>query len=556
MRYALAGLLMLGSAGAVYAQDIPSITVRPLYGGAGGSAYVGPYGRDLPGVSMFSGRADPSTPDILTTGIKPPSGMKIVNENIYEQPLPVPRRMARHAGRRFPLLARAQAARLAQAAYPGTWKARAQPRAEFYSPRPCMDRGVGMITPRHPSCGVRSMAFLSETLSRVQPSATIAVSQKAAELKRAGRDVIGLGAGEPDFDTPDNVKAAAIAAINEGKTKYTAVDGIPELKEAIVAKFKRENNLSYETSEISVGVGGKQVLYNALMATLNPGDEVVIPAPYWVSYPDMVLLAGGKPVTVECTADTNFKMTAAQLEEAITPLTKWVLLNSPSNPSGAAYTRAELKALTDVLMKHPSVWVMTDDMYEHLVYDGFEFTTPAEVEPGLKDRTLTVNGVSKAYAMTGWRIGYAGGPAHLIKAMAKIQSQSTSNPCSVSQWAAVEALNGPQDFIQSNAEVFRERRDLVVSMLNQAKGITCPSPEGAFYVFPSCAGAIGKTAPTGKKIETDSDFVTELLEAEGVAVVQGSAFGLAPHFRISYATSTEALEEACTRIQRFCGALR
>ncbi|WMS43990.1 pyridoxal phosphate-dependent aminotransferase [Acuticoccus sp. MNP-M23] len=400
------------------------------------------------------------------------------------------------------------------------------------------------------------MAFLSETLSRVQPSATIAVTQKAAELKRAGRDVIGLGAGEPDFDTPDNVKAAAIQAINDGKTKYTAVDGIPELKEAIVAKFKRENNLSYETSEISVGTGGKQVLYNALMATLNPGDEVVIPAPYWVSYPDMVLLAGGKPVAVEATAETGFKLTAEALEEAITPLTKWVLLNSPSNPSGAAYTRDELKALTDVIMKHPNVWVMTDDMYEHLVYDDFEFTTVAEVEPGLKDRTLTVNGVSKAYAMTGWRIGYAGGPAHLIKAMAKIQSQSTSNPSSISQWAAVEALNGRQDFIASNAAIFRERRDLVVSMLNQANGITCPSPEGAFYVFPSCAGTIGKTAPSGNTIETDSDFVTELLEAEGVAVVQGSAFGLAPHFRISYATSTEALEEACTRIQRFCGALR
>jgi len=400
------------------------------------------------------------------------------------------------------------------------------------------------------------MAFLSETLSRVQPSATIAVTQKAAELKRAGRDVIGLGAGEPDFDTPDNVKAAAIKAINEGKTKYTAVDGIPELKEAIAAKFKRENNLSYELSEISVGTGGKQVLYNALMATLNPGDEVIIPAPYWVSYPDMVLLAGGKPVPVEATAETNFKLTAEALEGAITPLTKWVILNSPSNPSGAAYTRAELKALTDVIVEHPNVWVMTDDMYEHLVYDDFEFTTVAEVEPRLKDRTLTVNGVSKAYAMTGWRIGYAGGPAHLIKAMAKIQSQSTSNPSSISQWAAVEALNGPQDMIAENAKIFRERRDLVVSMLNQANGISCPSPEGAFYVYPSCAGTIGKTAPSGNKIETDTDFVTELLEAEGVAVVQGSAFGLAPHFRISYATSTEALEEACTRIQRFCGALR
>lgn len=399
------------------------------------------------------------------------------------------------------------------------------------------------------------MGFIADALSRVKPSATIAVTNKARELKAAGRDVIGLGAGEPDFDTPENVKAAAIAAITEGKTKYTAVDGIPELKAAICAKFKRENGLSYEPSQITVGTGGKQVLYNALIATINPGDEVIVPTPYWVSYPDMVLLAGGEPVIVEADKST-FKITAEALEAAITPKTKWFIFNSPSNPSGAAYTRDELKALTDVLLRHPQVWVMSDDMYEHLVYDGFEFTTPAQVEPKLYDRTLTVNGVSKAYAMTGWRIGYAGGPVELIKAMAKVQSQSTSNPSSIAQWAAVEALNGPQDFIPANNEVFKARRDLVVSMLNQAKGLSCPTPEGAFYVFPSCAGTLGKTAPSGKVIETDEDFVTELLESEGVAVVQGSAFGLGPNFRISYATSTEALEEACTRIQRFCGNLK
>ena len=399
------------------------------------------------------------------------------------------------------------------------------------------------------------MGFIADALSRVKPSATIAVTNKARELKAAGRDVIGLGAGEPDFDTPEKIKAAAIAAITEGKTKYTAVDGIPELKAAICAKFKRENGLSYEPSQITVGTGGKQVLYNALIATINPGDEVIVPTPYWVSYPDMVLLAGGEPVIVEADKST-FKITAEALEAAITPKTKWFIFNSPSNPSGAAYTRDELKALTDVLLRHPQVWVMSDDMYEHLVYDGFEFTTPAQVEPKLYDRTLTVNGVSKAYAMTGWRIGYAGGPVELIKAMAKVQSQSTSNPSSIAQWAAVEALNGPQDFIPANNEVFKARRDLVVSMLNQAKGLSCPTPEGAFYVFPSCAGTLGKTAPSGKVIETDEDFVTELLESEGVAVVQGSAFGLGPNFRISYATSTEALEEACTRIQRFCGNLK
>ena len=400
------------------------------------------------------------------------------------------------------------------------------------------------------------MSFLADALQRVKPSATIAVTTKAAELKAAGRDVIGLGAGEPDFDTPENIKEAAIKAIRDGKTKYTPVDGIPQLKEAIVAKFKRENGLDYTTAEISVGTGGKQVLYNALMATINPGDEVVIPAPYWVSYPDIVMLAGGTPVFVDCTLEHGFKLQAADLEKAITPKTKWIIFNSPSNPTGAAYARAEIKALTDVLMKHPHVWVMTDDMYEHLVFDGFRFTTVAQIEPGLKDRTLTVNGVSKAYSMTGWRIGYAGGPAQLIKAMAKIQSQSTSNPCSVSQWAAVEALNGTQAFIPTNQELFKGRRDLVVSMLNQADGIKCPTPEGAFYVYPSCAGTIGKTSAGGKAIGNDEDFVTALLEEEGVAVVHGAAFGGSPNFRISYATSNAALEEACTRIQRFCGNLR
>jgi aspartate aminotransferase len=399
------------------------------------------------------------------------------------------------------------------------------------------------------------MSFLAQSLARVKPSATIAVTNKARELKAAGRDVIGLGAGEPDFDTPENIKEAAIRAIREGKTKYTAVDGIPELKAAVSAKFKRENNLVYSAAQVTVGTGGKQVLYNALMATLNPGDEVLIPTPYWVSYPDMVLLAGGTPIFVEATLESRFKVTAEALDKALTPKTKWFIFNSPSNPSGAAYTRAELRAIADVLLKHPHVWVMTDDMYEHLVYDAFTFTTLAEVEPALYDRTLTVNGVSKAYCMTGWRIGYAGGPAHLIKAIAAIQSQSTSNPCTISQWAAVEALNGPQDFIPRNNEVFKQRRDLVVSMLNQARGLTCPTPEGAFYVYPSCAGTIGKRTASGKVIETDEDFVSELLEQEGVAVVQGSAFGLGPNFRISYATATSDLEEACIRIQRFCGSL-
>ncbi|MFD2181352.1 pyridoxal phosphate-dependent aminotransferase [Rhodoplanes azumiensis] len=400
------------------------------------------------------------------------------------------------------------------------------------------------------------MAFLADSLARIKPSATIAVADKARALKAAGRDVIGLGSGEPDFDTPDNIKDAAIKAIRDGKTKYTNVDGIPELKAAVARKFETENGLKYKPSQISVGTGGKQVLYNAFMATLNPGDEVIVPAPYWVSYPEMVLLAGGTPVEVPTTQASGFKLTAEALEHAIGPKTKWLLLNSPSNPSGAAYTRAELKALTDVLLRHPHVWVMTDDMYEHLVYDDFVFTTPAQVEPGLYDRTLTVNGVSKAYCMTGWRIGFAGGPEPLIQAMATIQSQSTSNPSSIAQWASVEALNGPKDFIPAHNAVFKERRDLVVSMLNQANGIDCPTPEGAFYVFPSCAGTIGKVAPSGKRIETDQDFVTELLEAEGVAVVQGSAFGHGPNFRISYATATSALQAACERIQRFCGNLK
>ena len=400
------------------------------------------------------------------------------------------------------------------------------------------------------------MAFLADSLARVKPSPTIAVTTKANELKAAGKDVIGLGAGEPDFDTPEHIKQAAIRAMNEGKTKYTAVDGIIELKKAISAKFKRENGLDYAPNQISVSNGGKQVLYNALIATINPGDEVVIPAPYWVSYPDMVLLAGGTPVTVEASLETNFKITAEQLEAAITPKTKWLIFNSPSNPSGAGYSAAELKPLTDVLMRHENVWVMTDDMYEHIAYPPFEFATIAQVEPGLMDRTLTVNGLSKAYAMTGWRMGYAGGPVELIKAMAKVQSQSTSNPSSISQWASIAALEGPQDYIAESRIAFQRRRDLVCSMLNQATGIECPVPEGAFYVYPSVKGCIGKTAPSGKVIENDEDFVTELLEAEGVAVVHGAAFGLSPNFRASYATSDEALEEACTRIQRFCGNLR
>ena len=399
------------------------------------------------------------------------------------------------------------------------------------------------------------MTFLSETLARVKPSPTIAVSTLAAELKAAGKDVIGLGAGEPDFNTPQNICDAAKAAIDAGKTKYTAPDGIVELKQAICDKLQRDNGLSYTTKQVSIGTGGKQILYNALMATLNPGDEVVIPAPYWVSYPDMVLLAGGEPVIASARAENAYKLTADELEAAITPKTKWFIFNSPSNPTGAGYNREELKALTDVLMRHPHVWVMTDDMYEHLVYDGFEFVTPAQVEPGLYDRTLTCNGVSKAYAMTGWRIGYAAGPEQLIGAMRKIQSQSTSNPCSISQWAAVEALNGTQDYIATNNEVFKRRRNMVVEMLNAAEGITCPTPGGAFYVYPSIAGCMGKTTPGGKVIETDEDFATALLEEKGVAVVFGGAFGLSPNFRVSYATSDENLEKACTRIQEFCAEL-
>ncbi|WP_297617567.1 pyridoxal phosphate-dependent aminotransferase [uncultured Roseicyclus sp.] len=400
------------------------------------------------------------------------------------------------------------------------------------------------------------MPFLSSTLARVKPSPTIAVTNLAAELKAKGQDVIGLGAGEPDFDTPQNIKDGAIAAIVAGKTKYTAVDGIPELKQAVCAKFKRDNGLNYTPAQVSVASGGKQILYNALMATLNPGDEVIIPAPYWVSYPDMVLLAGGTPVFVEGPSQNAYKITPADLEAAITPKTKWFIFNSPSNPTGAGYTAAELKALTDVLMRHPHVWVMTDDMYEHLAYDDFKFATPAQVEPGLYDRTLTCNGVSKAHAMTGWRIGYAAGPVELIKAMGKVQSQSTSNPCTISQWAAVEALNGPQDYIATNNAIFKRRRDLVVAMLNEAPGVTCPVPEGAFYVYPSITGCMGKTTPAGTVIDTDEIFAKALLEEKGVAVVFGGAFGLSPCFRVSYATADETLREACTRIQDFCAALR
>ena len=399
------------------------------------------------------------------------------------------------------------------------------------------------------------MAFLADALSRVKPSATIAVAQKARDLKAKGRDVIGLGAGEPDFDTPDNIKNAAIDAIRRGETKYPPVSGIPPLREAIARKFKRENNLDYRPEQTIVGTGGKQILFNALMATLNPGDEVMIPRPYWVSYPEMVAICGGTSVYAETSIDNGFKLTPEALEKAITPKTKWLVFNSPSNPSGAAYTEGELKAVAGVLLKHPNVWVLTDDMYEHLTYNDFVFRTIAEVEPKLYERTLTMNGVSKAYAMTGWRIGYAAGPLQLIKAMDMIQGQQTSGACTIAQWASVEALNGPQDFVAKNKAVFQNRRDLVVSMLNQARGINCPVPEGAFYVYPSCAALIGKKAPSGKVIGTDEDFVTELLEAEGVAVVHGSAFGLGPNFRISYATSEELLEEACIRIQRFTASL-
>ena len=399
------------------------------------------------------------------------------------------------------------------------------------------------------------MAFLAERLGRIKPSPTIAVSTKAAELKAEGRDVIGLGAGEPDFDTPDHIKAAAKAAIDRGETKYTAVAGTPALRKAIAAKFKRDNDLDYTPEQITVGCGGKQNIYNAMIATLNPGDEVIIPAPYWVSYPDIALLCEGEPVVVECPASVAFKLQPADLDRAITPKTKWLILNSPSNPTGAAYTRAELAALAEVLVAHPHVRVMTDDIYEFIIYDGFEFSTIAQVEPRLYERTLTLNGCSKVYSMTGWRVGYAAGDLDLIKAMNKVQSQSTTHTSSISQAAAVAALEGQHDFIAQNNAMFVERRDLVVSMLNQASGLECPKPEGAFYVYPSCTGAIGKRTPAGATIETDEDFVTYLLEAEGVAAVHGAAFGLSPHFRVSYATSTEALTEACTRIQRACAAL-
>ncbi|MFW2541398.1 pyridoxal phosphate-dependent aminotransferase [Primorskyibacter sp. 2E107] len=399
------------------------------------------------------------------------------------------------------------------------------------------------------------MSFLSETLARVKPSPTVAISQLARDLASAGRDIISLSAGEPDFDTPDNIKAAAIAAIQGGKTKYTAPDGILELKQAICAKFERENGLGYKPGQISVSTGGKQVLFNALLATLNPGDEVVIPAPYWVSYPDMVRLGGGAPVIVTGERDTGYKITPEALEAAITPATKWFIFNSPSNPTGAGYTRDELKGLTDVLLRHPHVWVMSDDMYEHLAYDGFEFCSPAQVEPKLYERTLTVNGVSKAYAMTGWRIGYAGGPEHLIGAMRKLQSQSTTNPSSISQWAAVEALNGPQDFLAERCAAFLRRRDLVVAGLNACPGVICPTPEGAFYVYPDITGCIGRTSKGGTLIEDDETFCKALLEEHGVAVVFGAAFGLSPCFRVSYAASDEDLTEACARIKAFCDGL-
>ncbi len=399
------------------------------------------------------------------------------------------------------------------------------------------------------------MAFISDALLRVKPSATIAVTQKARDLKNAGRDIISLSIGEPDFDTPDNIKKAAIAAIERGETKYTPVAGIQPLREAIAAKFKRENGIDYKPSQTIVGNGGKHILFNAFLATVNPGDEVIIPAPYWVSYPDMVVIAGGTPVTIETKMAQGFKLQPDDLAKAITPKTKWLMLNSPSNPSGAAYTYDEMKALTDVLLAHPHVWVLSDDIYEHLIYGDFVFVTPAQVEPRLMDRTLTMNGVSKSYAMTGWRIGYAAGPDQLIKAMEMLQGQQTSGACSIAQWASVEALNGPQDFIPERRKIFEERRNLVVSMINQAKYLKCPSPEGAFYVYPSCAETIGRKTPEGKVIATDEDFVSALLEAEGVAVVQGSAFGLGPNFRISYATATQVLEEACTKIQRFCASL-
>jgi aspartate aminotransferase len=399
------------------------------------------------------------------------------------------------------------------------------------------------------------MSIIARRLAAIKPSPTIAVTSLARELKAAGRDVIALGAGEPDFDTPDSIKEAAIVAIRAGQTKYTAVDGTPELKSAVAAKFRRENGLQFGLDEISVGTGGKQIIYNALMATLDPGDEVVIPAPYWVSYPDMVLLAGGTPVVVTCPDQTGFKLRGEDLEAAITPRTKWLILNSPSNPTGAAYTKSELSELTGVLRRHPQVWLLSDDIYEHLVYDDFQFVTPLAIEPALRARCLTMNGVAKAYAMTGWRIGYAGGPAELIRAMAKVQSQSTSNPCSISQAATVAALNGPQDFLQGWVATFKRRRDLVVDMLNRSPTLRCHRPEGAFYVYPSCAGAIGQRTPSGDVLRDSEGFARYLLESVGVAVVHGTAFGMDPYFRISYATSTDLLEEACCRILRACERL-
>jgi aspartate aminotransferase len=398
--------------------------------------------------------------------------------------------------------------------------------------------------------------FLSEALQRIKPSPTLAADQKSRELKAAGRDVIGLAAGQPDFDTPDNIKKAAIAAIERGETKYTNIEGINELRAAIARKFKRENNLDYTPAQCFVAPGGKAVIYYAMMATLNPGDEVICVAPYWVSYPDIVRLAGATPVFVETSMQDGFRLTAERLERAITKRTKWIIFNQPSNPTGACYMREQLKQLTDVLMRHKQIWMLTDDMYEHLVYGGFKFHTVVEVEPGLYERTLTMNGVSKAYAMTGWRIGYCAGPQPLIAAMAKLQSQCATNAASISQWAAVEALNGTQEFIPRFQKVFEERRDLVVSMLNQSSGIECPVPEGAFYVYPSVRKLIGMRTRDGKTIATDEDFATALLEAEGVAVVHGAAFGLTPFFRVSYATSNAVLEEACRRIQRFCASLR
>jgi aspartate aminotransferase len=399
------------------------------------------------------------------------------------------------------------------------------------------------------------MPFFAQRLGRIKPSPTIGVTQKAAELQAAGLDVIGLGAGEPDFDTPEHIREAAKAAIDRGETKYTAVAGTPALRQAICTKLKRENELEYTPEQVTVGCGGKQIIYNALMATVEADDEVIIPAPYWVSYPDIVLLAEGEPVIVPCSAARGFKLDPDDLDRAITRRTKWVILNSPSNPTGAAYTEYEMRQICEVLLQHPRVWVLTDDIYEHVVYDDFRFTTPAQLEPKLYERTLTLNGCSKAYCMTGWRVGYGAGPKPLIAAMNTIQSQSTTHTSSISQAAAVAALNGPQDFIAANNAVFKERRDLVVGMLNQAAGLACGRPTGAFYVYPSCAGAIGRTTPDGKTIASDDDFITWLLEAEGVACVQGSAFGFSPYFRISYATSTALLQEACRRIQRACAAL-